>query len=101
MPFLDRLKHKKTKGQVDMDKAQSVVDALKIVEILKNSMYSCTMPYDELLVRFSRIMGLPKEIAKERLVNALKLVSKSQGISWHGVGSEISFSRTIPIVVVS
>ena len=75
-------------------------DALRVMEILRGSMYSCSMSWEELLVRFCRMQGLSRDVGQERLIHALELLKRSQGFSWAGIGTEIHFSRTIPIVVI-
>lgn len=75
-------------------------DVLKIVEILHGSMCLSSMSWSELLLRFKRVMGIPEDEAVQRLIEALNLLRKGQGIGWGGIGSDIIFTRSKPIVVI-
>jgi hypothetical protein len=92
-------KKKQTEPVRDLSLEIAKADCLKVVGILKNSMYQESMQWDELTIRFRRITGLPIDTAKERLINAMELLKRSQGIGWGGIGCAVYFSRTTPMVV--
>jgi len=102
MGIVERLLGRNKEAQVVRDVALETAkrDALKVVAILKGSLYTATMPWNELVVRFGRTEGCNMSEASKRLVSAMGVLTKSQAIGWGGVGSDVSFSRTIPIVVM-
>jgi len=94
--------HKKKESESVRDVGLEIAksDTLKVVEILKNSLYQDSMQWKELLIRFKRMTGVPEDIAQERLIRAIELLKRSQGVGCAGVGSTVMFSRTIPLVVL-